>query len=490
MEALVGLAVGGVLLIAAALHRARARGVDITEAERFLRVEWRVTSRVETKECSVEVAGCVFRVRTHECMRGGRAVLILVHGANTGSGMWYFILDKLVPFADVVLVDLPGFGAADCPDALRAMPPEGTASFYAQTLAAFVRARGLRGSTLVGHSFGGFVCAHAASAAPHLFARVVLISPVGLLPTLGPLGFYWALFFKLRVMHSLLVVMGSPHLLASLTMVRLFAKNDAATVYATQLAASPTCIEPSIVARFITLSGSRGPAAWWNTPCLPAMLAMPVPLSLIYGETDTIIPAAQGALVCGLLGGGVRCWVVEGAWHNPVRTREGNDVAGVLYHITRGQGGAPQQPRERAAVLTDALMHTPNFAAAFASTPDRSATQKTIDSLHKALEDLAPRLPGGEVTTGTFGHLLVEKCAGKSAFVHSPWGREMKHGPGWPAGALVAAYACAFECVFLPAAASMAAAIAVAVTLGYVYMYCRTYVSAARAHAADAARCS
>lgn len=107
-------------------------------------------------------------------MRSGRGPsVILVHGYGESLVAWRGLFDRLAAHADVVALDLPGFGLADKPPAGYTTEALGTAVLAAAT------AMRIDSFVIVGHSLGGAVAVAAALAAPSRIRALVLIDPAG-----------------------------------------------------------------------------------------------------------------------------------------------------------------------------------------------------------------------------------------------------------------------------------------------------------------------
>jgi pimeloyl-ACP methyl ester carboxylesterase len=78
--------------------------------------------------------------------------LLLLHGLGASTFTWRHIVPALARSNRVIALDLKGFGRSDKPFDERY-----SAADQAALVAAFIRQRGLKGVTLVGHSFGGTV---------------------------------------------------------------------------------------------------------------------------------------------------------------------------------------------------------------------------------------------------------------------------------------------------------------------------------------------
>lgn len=111
-------------------------------------------------------------VPIHHARVGSGPPVVLVHGAN---GTWNDFPPELI--ADlardhtVILLDRPGHGWSGAPPG-----PLGLAE-NAAALLALMRAHGIAGATLVGHSYGAAVAMRAALEAPELVHHVVAVTP-------------------------------------------------------------------------------------------------------------------------------------------------------------------------------------------------------------------------------------------------------------------------------------------------------------------------
>lgn len=119
----------------------------------------------ETRFIDGDVALNLFRWE-----RPGAPRMLLVHGIGLGHSVYDRFIDEISPSADVLAVDLPGFGS--CPEPAVALSiPE-----LADLLAAAVIDAGVAPLVAVGHSMGGQVVAELAARHPELVERVVLIA--------------------------------------------------------------------------------------------------------------------------------------------------------------------------------------------------------------------------------------------------------------------------------------------------------------------------
>lgn len=110
------------------------------------------------------------RLQAADC-RPGAPAFVLVHGIGVDSRYFYEVAEKLLPFGEVLLVDLPGFGASD-----RPAGPLSIAGF-AGVLHAVIRAAELHDPVILGHSMGAQVVAELAVRAPDVARRLLLVGP-------------------------------------------------------------------------------------------------------------------------------------------------------------------------------------------------------------------------------------------------------------------------------------------------------------------------
>jgi len=105
----------------------------------------------------------------------GSQTLMLAHGFGCDQTMWRFLLPLLLPDYRIVLFDYVGSGKSS----LSAFNRQRYATLegYAEDVLDICRALDLPPVTFVGHSVSGMIGLLAASAAPELFERHILICP-------------------------------------------------------------------------------------------------------------------------------------------------------------------------------------------------------------------------------------------------------------------------------------------------------------------------
>lgn len=101
----------------------------------------------------------------------GAPKFLLVHGIGMGYVTFARFIDALLPHAEIVAVDLPGFG--DSPEPEEALSIADTAELLYETM----QELNINPLVAVGHSMGAQVVAELAAAHPETVDRVVLFAP-------------------------------------------------------------------------------------------------------------------------------------------------------------------------------------------------------------------------------------------------------------------------------------------------------------------------
>jgi pimeloyl-ACP methyl ester carboxylesterase len=106
-------------------------------------------------------------------VRGGHGpAIVLLHGLGGFAESWRTTIDLLARSADVLAVDLPGYGLSAKPRVRYDL------EFFTRALHAFLDAAGIGQVSLVGHSLGGAVAFAFASSYPARVDRLALVSAV------------------------------------------------------------------------------------------------------------------------------------------------------------------------------------------------------------------------------------------------------------------------------------------------------------------------
>ncbi len=226
--------------------------------------------------------------------------LLLIHGTNSSSLVWVNILIKLSYKFRIFAIDLPGFGHSPTPICLKNADTKQSIKLIINMLKQWIKINKINKISLLGHSFGAFISINFAHKYPELVDRIILASPVGILPILDNFGAYWALFFKFSPIQRIL------RLVVPYIAFILYKIIDIKYYYKFLLLGEPTAVGDLIVAKYITVNWLSG-ETYWNTPILKKLLQLKKPISFIYGDLDSITPIHQGKLLTILLGKNILC---------------------------------------------------------------------------------------------------------------------------------------------------------------------------------------
>ena len=112
-------------------------------------------------------------MQLHHVRRGTGPTLLLIHGLGSQGHAWDPVLDPLARERDVVVIDLPGFGAS-APLPAGVTPTPGA---LAGSVAAFLAGLGVERAHVAGNSLGGWVALELARLGRA--SSATLISPAG-----------------------------------------------------------------------------------------------------------------------------------------------------------------------------------------------------------------------------------------------------------------------------------------------------------------------
>ncbi|MDX6671578.1 MAG: hypothetical protein QOI91_1941 [Solirubrobacteraceae bacterium] len=260
----------------------------------------------------------------------GENVVVLLHGITGSSATWVDVMPALAEHYTVVAPDLLGHG--------QSAKPMGDYSLgaYASGVRDLLGALGHERATIVGHSLGGGVAMQMAYQFPERCERLVLVSS-------GGLG---------REVHLLLraaTLPGSELVLPLVTAARVAAVGDAVGGFLGGvlgrfgLRAGPDLEE--MWRGFASLSDVEARAAFVHTlrtiidpagqrvSALDRLyLAAEMPMLLIWGDRDPIIPASHGEAAAAAAPGS-RLVVFPGVRHFPHREKPGRFLEEVIGFV-------------------------------------------------------------------------------------------------------------------------------------------------------------
>ena len=216
----------------------------------------------------------------------GSDTLLLVHGMAGSSATWRYVLPELSSRYRVLAPDMPGHGASD--------KPRGDYSLgaYAATLRDLLGALDVERATVVGQSLGGGVALQLAYQYPRLCERLVLISSGGLGHEVS-----WMLRLLSAPGSELLLPLLAPPFVRNIGNsvggwlaskgVRAPSAEETWSAY-TSLADAPTRRAFLRILRSVVDPHGQAVSATSRL-----YLSAAIPMQLIWGERDPIIPLAH-----------------------------------------------------------------------------------------------------------------------------------------------------------------------------------------------------
>jgi pyruvate dehydrogenase E2 component (dihydrolipoamide acetyltransferase) len=239
-------------------------------------------------------------------------VVLLVHGYGGDRNSWLFLQEPLAARHRVYALDLPGHGTSskDVGD--------GSVGVLADAVLGVLDAIGAERAHLVGHSLGGLVAAAAAAGDPGRIGSLTLIAPVGFGPEIN--AGYLRGFADAQTRRELKPVVG-----------QLFADESLVTrqVIDDLLAYKRLDgVDEALHALLRTLLDGDTQAA--DTAAAVAAIGGAVPVTVIWGSADRIIPAEQAQAVAG-----AARHLVDGAGHMPHMERPAAVQAAIEEAIAR-----------------------------------------------------------------------------------------------------------------------------------------------------------
>jgi pyruvate dehydrogenase E2 component (dihydrolipoamide acetyltransferase) len=245
----------------------------------------------------------------------GGDVVLLVHGYGGDRNSWLFLQEPLAARYRVYALDLPGHGtsAKDVGD--------GSIGVLADAVVAVLDALGALGTGrahLVGHSLGGAVALAVAARDPRRIASLTLIAPAGFGSEIN--AGYLRGFADARTRRELKPVLG-----------QLFADEDLVTRQVVDDLLAYKRLD-GVDEALYTLLGALldGDAQRADSAAAVAVIGGAVPMTVVWGSADRIIPAAQAESV----DGAVRR-LIAGAGHMPHMERPAEVQAAIEETIAR-----------------------------------------------------------------------------------------------------------------------------------------------------------
>jgi pyruvate dehydrogenase E2 component (dihydrolipoamide acetyltransferase) len=246
------------------------------------------------------------------------AVVLLIHGYGGDKNSWLFLQEPLAARHRVYALDLPGHGASAKDVAGAELGGAELGGVLADAVVGVLDAVGAERAHLVGHSMGGAVAVAVAARDPRRIASLTLIAPTGFGSAIN--AGYLRGFADAQTRRELKPVVG-----------QLFADESLVTRQVVDDLLAYKRLD-GVDDALHALLGMLLDGDAQRADCAAALAAISgaVPVGVVWGAADRIIPVAQAESVTGA----VR-HLVDGAGHMPHMERPGEVQAAIEETIAR-----------------------------------------------------------------------------------------------------------------------------------------------------------
>ena len=263
----------------------------------------------------IEVDGIRVRYARRGDAASAQVPVLFLHGFGGDLDNWLFNLDAVAAAAPVIALDLPAHGQS----AVR-LPGSGALADLAGFVLHFLDAIGVERVHVVGHSMGGAIASQMALAAPQRVASLVLIASAGLGPEIngGYIDGFVAAATRRELKPVIEQLFADPGLVSRQMLDDLlkFKRLDGVSQALTQLGGALFGGGRQAALPVAQLAGSK------------------VPVTLVWGREDRIIPAAHAAHAPA----GAKVQVLEGAGHMVMMEKAAEVNALIVAQV---KGAAP-----------------------------------------------------------------------------------------------------------------------------------------------------
>jgi pimeloyl-ACP methyl ester carboxylesterase len=245
---------------------------------------------------------------------GSGPALLLIHGVGANSAVWEPVHAKLAQRFTVIAPDLLGHGESDKPNADYSLPA------FANGMRDLLAALGIDRVTVVGHSYGGGVAMQFAYQYPQLVERIVLVSTGGVAKDVS-------LALRLAALPMASEALAMLRLPGVRPAMRFFGRAVGTVLGSTRFGRDTADVvglledlqKPSALSAFgRTLRSVVDGRGQFVTMLDRSYLMQPVPVQLIWGEEDFVIPVDHARIAHAAVPGS-RLDIFENSGHLPFR---------------------------------------------------------------------------------------------------------------------------------------------------------------------------
>ena len=304
-------------------------------------------------------------------------VFVFIHGTTSASVTFFDIMKQLPSDVKCIAIDLPSFGVSGDIDLDIYPTNEDMCICYAnvigQTLQKF---NILHKTTLVGYSLGGFLSIYVA--AKYAIKNLVLLTPCGILPTLGVWGYYWSIFFNLGLPTTIfnLPLISRNGMIHIMNVI--FNDNSNLTKFWLSFYSNPCNNGHKIIQKVTTFTPRY---SYWNTPTFPLLIELckKIPTTICFGLKDTICPPHIGSFLKEVSCGKIMIHNIPDANHN--QCVNSPEMTKILKYILDN----PDEGTNNITTIPKSNNTMNHICCKGYSYPSLSKTQNTINTVYKYL---------------------------------------------------------------------------------------------------------
>ncbi len=242
--------------------------------------------------------------------------LVLTHGTGAWSGTWDQNVQAMAAAGyRVIAVDLPPFGFSTRPAAR-----DYSRAAQARRIIGLIDALKLGPVTLLGHSYGGGPAAEAAMLQPDRVRHLILVdAAIGLVENPAPAksGGVVAGLFGIRPLRTALIAtVGTQPLFSEFWLRKFVARKEVVTPSRTAIYREPFVLDGFTASLGDWAAQFAGESGKSLSERPEGFRKLPMPLTLVWGQEDTITPLYQ-ARTLQRLAAGSRLLVLPGVGHIP-----------------------------------------------------------------------------------------------------------------------------------------------------------------------------
>jgi pimeloyl-ACP methyl ester carboxylesterase len=328
--------------------------------------------------------------------------LVFVHGYGGSCIAFLPAFDYLRKSFNVHAPDLPGFGRSSGPFPKAAGALENL-DYICDFLHGYLQEHTISEVHLVGHSFGAYICVHFATRYPDLVSKLVLCDIAGTYPLQASGDAYLAMVYKFHPLHGLFQAAGGFGAFVCYTWFSYFGTRPAKYHLIQRNANRAGNLGASMFSSLVTLSPTE---CYGHKPCLSTILRLKVPVALVWGKKDPLIPLEQARVLTYLMGPDSRCFVVDDGSHSPVEINgeeRGDRFANALELAFTGATQLPETAAKLAALIEENEERFLSFRGSF----DVYATKDVIAAMYVWLRTLANKAAPSQATSSDADAQLV-----------------------------------------------------------------------------------